>query len=116
MYIDEKITLFLSIFSKFSEEIVPSEENLSQSGSGQRTGDEKSNGKASEEIEPSEEDLISSSDQRIVDEKSNGYWFLKKLNPFSKVSEEIEPSEENSSQSDSGQRTVNEKSNGKVSN
>ena len=45
MYIDEKITLFLSIFSKFSEEIVPSEENLSQSG--ERTGDEKSNGKVS---------------------------------------------------------------------
>ena len=43
-------------------------------------------------------------------------WFLKKLNPFSKVSEEIEPSEENSSQSGSGQRTEDEKPNGKVSN
>ena len=56
----------------------------------------------------------SSSDQRTVNEKSNGYWFLKKLNPFSKTSEEIEPSEENSSQSGSGQMTVDEKSNGKV--
>ena len=72
MYIDEKITLFLSIFSKLSEEIVPSEENLSQSGSGQRTGDEKSNGKASEEIEPSEDLSQSSSDQRTADEKANG--------------------------------------------
>ena len=51
--------------------------------------------------------MISSSDQRIVDEKSNGYWFLKKLNPFSKTSEEIEPSEEN-------QMTEDDKSNGKV--
>ena len=46
---------------------------MSQSGSGQRTGDEKSNGKASEEIEPSEEDLSqSNSDQRTADEKANG--------------------------------------------
>ena len=43
-------------------------------------------------------------------------WFLKKLNPFSKVSEEIEPLEENSSQSGSGQKTEDEKPNGKVSN
>ena len=35
------------LFSKVSEEIVPSMENLSQSGSGQRTEDEKSNGKVS---------------------------------------------------------------------
>merc|ERR1711941_90611 len=57
----------------------------------------------------------SGSDQRAVDEKSNGNWFLKKLNPFSKVSEEIEPSEENPSQSGSGQRTEDEKPNGKAS-
>ena len=56
----------------------------------------------------------SSSDQRTVDEKSSGYWFLKKLNPFSKAPEEIEPSEEISSQSGSGQITADEKPNGKV--
>ena len=37
----------LSFFSKVSEEIVPSMENLSQSSSRQRTEDEKSNGKVS---------------------------------------------------------------------
>ena len=49
---------------------------MSQSDSGQRTADEKSNGKVSkfsEEIEPSEENLSQSgSDQRTEDEKSNG--------------------------------------------
>ena len=43
-------------------------------------------------------------------------WFLKKLNPFSKVSEEIKPSEENFSQSGSGPRTADEESNGQVRN
>ena len=63
-------------FCKFSEEIEPLEENLSQSGSGQRTADEKSNGKISklsEKIEPSEENLSQSgSNQRTEDQKSNG--------------------------------------------
>ena len=49
---------------------------MSQSGSDQRTADEKSNGKISkfsEKIEPSEENLSQSgSDQRTEDEKSNG--------------------------------------------
>ena len=60
-------------FCKVSEEIEPLEENLSH---GQRTADEKSNGKISkfsEKIEPSEENLSQSgSDQRTEDEKSNG--------------------------------------------
>ena len=63
-------------FSKASEEIEPSEKNLSQSGSGERTADEKSNGKISkfsEKIEPSEENLSQSgSNQRTEDQKSNG--------------------------------------------
>ena len=58
-------------FSKVSEKIEPLEENSSQSDSGQRIVDEKSNGKISGEIVPSEENLSQSdSDQRIEDEKS----------------------------------------------
>ena len=68
--------MFTFKFSKVSEKIEPFEENLSQSGSDQRTADEKSNGKISklsEKIEPSEENLSQSgSDQRTEDEKSNG--------------------------------------------
>ena len=70
----------------------------------------------------------SASSQRTTDEKSNGkvsnFCFQWKRNYFdniitflfSKVSEKIEPSEENPSQSGSGQRTEDEKPNGKVSN
>ena len=63
-------------FSKVSEEIEPLEKNLSQSGSGERTADEKSNGKVSkfsEEIEPLEKNLSKfGSDQKTADKKSNG--------------------------------------------
>ena len=71
---------------------------MSQSGSGQRTEDEKSNGK------------VSFSKKNILIKLQLHVNFN-----FSKASEEIEPSED-LSQSSSDQSTVDEKANGNVSN
>ena len=89
----------LNPFSKVSEEIEPLEENSSQSGSGQRTADEKSNGGVS---------------NFWLSKKKYSITFIILL--LSKASEEIKPLMEDLSQSDFVQRTAEEKSNGEVSN